>query len=146
MDMKIREAREMAGLAQNELAAKIGVAPNTLHGYESGKHDPRSDMLIKIAKACGVTVDFLLGLDTKKPPAKNTLAVTDIEHELIENFRLCTEDDQVAIRQIVARVAAAAAPAVQEEQESVDERILRGLEDYLDNSDLPAGPQASKEA
>lgn len=65
MKFRIKEARESIGLSQKELAQKIGVAPNTFHGYESGKHDPKSDMLIKIANVCGVTVDFLLGRNDK---------------------------------------------------------------------------------
>lgn len=73
MEFRIREAREKAGYSQKELAQIIGVAQNTFHGYESGKHDPKSDLLIKIAQACDVTVDFLLGCDvadeTKNPPS-----------------------------------------------------------------------------
>lgn len=69
MKFKIKEARESAGYTQKELAAIIGVAPNTFHGYESGKHDPKSDYLQKIASACDVTVDFLLGI-TDAPNAK----------------------------------------------------------------------------
>lgn len=70
MKFKIKEAREKANLTQTELAARIGVAPNTFCGYENGLHDPKSKLLVKIAAECGTTVDFLLGLDeTKKSPA-----------------------------------------------------------------------------
>ena len=66
MKFQIKEARELAGLSQKELAEKIGVAPNTFHGYESGKHDPKSNLLADIARVCGVSVDFLLGLEEKE--------------------------------------------------------------------------------
>lgn len=66
MKFHIKEARELAGLSQKELAEKIGVAPNTFHGYESGKHDPKSNLLADIARVCGVSVDFLLGLEEKE--------------------------------------------------------------------------------
>lgn len=70
MKFKIKEAREKANLTQTELAARIGVAPNTFCGYENGLHDPKPKLLVKIAAECGTTVDFLLGLDeTKKSPA-----------------------------------------------------------------------------
>lgn len=78
MRLFIQEARERAGYSQKELADIVGVAANTFHGYESGKHDPKSDMLIKIAKACGVTVDFLLGYDPtedEKSPGLSTEAM-----------------------------------------------------------------------
>lgn len=73
MELHIKEAREGVGYSQKELAQIIGVAQNTFHGYESGKHDPKSDLLIKIAEACGVSVDFLLGREQmeqqKTPPS-----------------------------------------------------------------------------
>ena len=62
MKFQIKEARERAGFSQRELAEIIGVAPNTFHGYESGKHAPTSHLIAKIAQACGTTVDYLLGI------------------------------------------------------------------------------------
>ena len=69
MKFQIKEAREYAGLSQKDLAERIGVAPNTFHGYESGKHDPKSELLVDIARVCGVSVDFLLGITKEKAPA-----------------------------------------------------------------------------
>jgi len=43
------------------LAEKLGINGVTLSGYENGKHDPKSDTLVKIAQICDVTVDYLLG-------------------------------------------------------------------------------------
>ena len=63
MEFQIRKAREKAGFSQKELAEIVGVKPTTFNGYESGKHDPKSDLLVKIANACGVTVDYLLDVD-----------------------------------------------------------------------------------
>ena len=68
MQFQIKEARERTGLSQKELAEKIGVAPNTFHGYESGKHDPKSNLLADIARVCGVSVDFLLGIEKENTP------------------------------------------------------------------------------
>lgn len=62
MKSRIVLAREYAKLNQKELAKILGISPSTLNGYERGNHDPKSDGLIKIAKACNVTTDFLLGL------------------------------------------------------------------------------------
>lgn len=69
MDFKIKEARQLAGISQKELAARIGISPGTLSGYETGAHDPKSDSLLRIADICGVTVDFLLGRIPEKNPA-----------------------------------------------------------------------------
>ena len=51
MEFQIRKAREKAGFSQKELAEIVGVKPTTFNGYESGKHDPKSDLLVKIANA-----------------------------------------------------------------------------------------------
>ena len=65
MFFRIREAREKAGMTQAQLAEILGINNVTLSGYETGKHDPKSDTLVQIALACGVTTDFLLGRDIK---------------------------------------------------------------------------------
>lgn len=85
MNFKIKEARQLAGINQKELAKIIGVSAGTLSDYENGNHDPKSDCLAKIADACGVTVDFLLGRETKKSP-------TPSEDSAGENGKLGRED------------------------------------------------------
>lgn len=67
MKFNIRSARERAGLTQADLAAKLGVNPVTLSGYETGKHDPKSDILVLIAQICNVSVDYLLGRNVDSP-------------------------------------------------------------------------------
>jgi transcriptional regulator with XRE-family HTH domain len=60
MTFRIKEAREAAGLSQAQLAEYLGINATTLSGYETGRHDPKSDTLIMIAKVCCTTVDYLL--------------------------------------------------------------------------------------
>ena len=91
MDFKIKEARKLANLSQTELAERIGVARNTLSGYENGQHDPKSDVLKLIAEACGVTVDFLLGVNEEKPSAETSEELLDME--LIERLTSLTEEE-----------------------------------------------------
>ncbi len=63
MKFRIREARQAANLTQRELAEMLGIKDATLSGYEIGAHDPKSNTLIEIARICGTTVDYLLGID-----------------------------------------------------------------------------------
>lgn len=107
MEFRIKEARENAGYSQKELAKIIGVAQNTLHGYESGKHDPKSDLLIEIAKACRVTTDFLLGHEskndfegTKNPKNLSKEAQARIENH-IEKYRLLDQYGQEAVDSVL---------------------------------------------
>lgn len=85
MRFYIKEAREMAGFSQKELAEIVGVAPNTFHGYESGKHDPKSDLLVKIANACHVSVDFLLGIHSKESK-KKAPAISDGAMQIAKDY------------------------------------------------------------
>ena len=69
MRLFIKEAREKVGLSQKSLAEMLGIPANTFNGYETGKHDPKSELLIRIAKCCDCTTDFLLGLPEKQNSA-----------------------------------------------------------------------------
>ncbi len=52
----VKKAREHAGLTQQELAQKLYVNPNTVAGWEQGRHQPTLDCLEEIASICGVVV------------------------------------------------------------------------------------------
>ena len=58
--MSFSVAREKAGLSQTEVAKALGVNQASVSYWESGKTQPRSAQLPKIAKLYGVTVDELL--------------------------------------------------------------------------------------
>ncbi|ARK32182.1 helix-turn-helix domain-containing protein [Halalkalibacter krulwichiae] len=63
---RIKYLRDRSGLAQKYVAEKIGVKNNTLSGYESGRREPDSETLRKLADFFEVTTDYLLGR-TDKP-------------------------------------------------------------------------------
>lgn len=48
-------------MTQTEFASKFGATRDQLKGWLSGAGEPKTDMLNKIAQACGVTADYLLG-------------------------------------------------------------------------------------
>ena len=98
MRLYIKEAREQAGYSQKELAEMVGVAPNTFHGYESGKHDPKSDLLLKIANACGVSVDFLLGKTTCNNRFTHSLENARIAQMISEDIKKATSVSDAAMQ------------------------------------------------
>ena len=57
----LRQLREAAGLSVRELARQIGGSPTNVSYWERSGQIPRSDVLMPIAKALGVTVHDLLG-------------------------------------------------------------------------------------
>lgn len=97
MRFYIKEAREQAGFSQRELAEIVGVAPNTFHGYESGKHDPKSDLLVKIANTCHVSVDFLLGIHNKEAKRITPLYSSEAM-KLAKDFDTLDSHGQSAVR------------------------------------------------
>ena len=59
--LKIRAARENAGLSIRALAEKTGLSTATIQYAEAGKRVPQVETLEKIANACGVSVLELQG-------------------------------------------------------------------------------------
>lgn len=62
----LKKLREAAGLTQRELAAQIGEIHSNVNYWENSGNLPRSDVLIPMAKALGVSVEVLLG----EPPRR----------------------------------------------------------------------------
>ena len=59
---RIKYARKQAGLTQEQLAKKCGIATITVGQYERDKRQPSIDMLFDLAEKLGISVQFLLGI------------------------------------------------------------------------------------
>jgi len=58
---KLRKLREGKGLKQNEAATALGLSNVNLNRYETDKHDPDLDTIIKLSNFYDVSTDYLLG-------------------------------------------------------------------------------------
>ncbi len=58
---RIRELREDRDLRQIDVANATGIDQKTLSNYETGKTNPDSYSIVKLAKFFEVTTDYLLG-------------------------------------------------------------------------------------
>lgn len=58
---RLKALREAAGLSQRQLARQIGQDQSNIRYWEQSGNFPRSDVLIPMAQALGVTVEELLG-------------------------------------------------------------------------------------
>lgn len=61
--MTMSYARRRAGLLQRQVADALNVSLGTVAMWDTGRNKPRADMLPKIAKLYGCTVDELLRED-----------------------------------------------------------------------------------
>ena len=63
---RLREARVESGLNQKEASIVLGIPVSTLARYEQAVTDVTGDAVAKMAKAYGVTADWILGLSDFK--------------------------------------------------------------------------------
>jgi transcriptional regulator with XRE-family HTH domain len=70
--IRLAKFRKTAGMSQQELADRIGVAQPVISRYEKGQRKLYDDMLAELAKALGVTPNDILGIT----PSKNVNAET----------------------------------------------------------------------
>lgn len=61
MRNRIKDLREDANLKQAELAQATGIDQRTISNYETGKTNPDSYALIKLADFFQVSIDYLVG-------------------------------------------------------------------------------------
>lgn len=68
--MRLKEAREAAGLTQVALGEIVGVEQHTISQWESGHRTPRADKLPLLAKVLGCTIDELFAPNQKAASAR----------------------------------------------------------------------------
>ncbi|MCP4162095.1 MAG: helix-turn-helix transcriptional regulator [Deltaproteobacteria bacterium] len=67
---KLRQLRKEKEWSQDELSARIGIDGRHISRYENGKFMPSADVIVKIAQAFNVSIDYLLFEDSPKAPLK----------------------------------------------------------------------------
>lgn len=63
MKNKIRIARAILDISQEELANRVGVSRQTINAMEANKYAPSTILALKIARECNQTVEELFQLD-----------------------------------------------------------------------------------
>ena len=61
--MRLRAARQRAGLNRKQLCAAARVNAGSVRKWELGEMAPRADSLKRLCRALDVSADWLLGLD-----------------------------------------------------------------------------------
>ena len=63
---RIKSTREKTGITQKALAEMVEVSPAAINQFEKGQKKPSSELLASIARALGVSTDYLLGASKKE--------------------------------------------------------------------------------
>ncbi len=99
---RLKGLRKQKGWAQKELAGRVGIRFQQLNKYESGLNTPPADMLVKLADALGVTVDYLL---TGNPVEDSPLASSRLFRRFKMLEALNADDQETVIKVIDALIA-----------------------------------------
>lgn len=105
VEVRIQEIRKSKGIKQKELAAKLGIAANTLSQYETGNREPDLETIKRIALILEVTVDELLGAKIKTRPQ----AGDGLSREALEIARLF-DSAAKELKETVSNVLTAGVP------------------------------------
>ena len=88
MENRLRALREDRDLKQSDVAAATGIDQRTLSNYETGKTNPDSFALVKLADFFGVSIDYILcrtgvNLETHK----QAIGAVDIAIHILEDIK-----------------------------------------------------------
>ena len=62
-NLKLKSARALKDLSQDDLAKAVGVSRQTINAIEKGDYNPSINLCIAICKALGVTLNDLFWVD-----------------------------------------------------------------------------------
>ena len=83
---RLSSLRKAAGITQTALAAEVGISQRMMAYYESPTAYPPANLLPEFARALGVSVEALLGVETAKRRAKATDTRMQRRLQQIENL------------------------------------------------------------
>ena len=89
--MQLKQLRTSKKLLQKDVAALLGIDRTTYAKYESGASEPNYETLLKLAEIFGVSTDYILGRDEKKPAAETD---NGREKEFVQLFEKLTPEQQ----------------------------------------------------
>ena len=122
---RVREARSLAGIQQGALADKLGIASGHLTKLENGQDSLNAWQIRRVATACKVTTDFLLGHSEESELGEQS----DTVRELLIQMGIASEEVRAkdVVENIRIKYALNAAKSLSDLQISV----IQELEDAM---------------
>jgi len=91
---KIQQAREEAGLTQDELASRLGITQAALSNYELGKRRLHLANLDKIAKELSKPIGFFIEESKSAPDPREEALLDESISEMISLWYQMPEDER----------------------------------------------------
>ena len=75
---RLKENRKRYGYSQKQVAAKLGLSPSIVSGYETGERTPSTEVLLSLSYLYHYSLDYLVGKQTQEQPCVlDTSGLTD---------------------------------------------------------------------
>lgn len=86
---RIKEARERAGLTQEELAKRVGVTGSAITNYEKETSHPKEAIMYALIDELGVDANYLFQdcVKIKQSPSTTEIVPEECDVELVEYLR-----------------------------------------------------------
>jgi len=88
-------------MSQTELAKSAGVSQTTVTAWETGKAEPSSSAVAKLADIFNVTTDYLLGRPNKHETKKDDVELSDDDVIMTWLGKPLSDEDRELIRRIM---------------------------------------------
>jgi len=98
---RLKEARQLRGLTQIELADRMGVVGSTISGYEIGRSEPDIAQLSQLMQILGVDANYLLQDEMAAYTSVSSSVLSIDEAELIQLYRAMNPAGQSAVMSTV---------------------------------------------
>lgn len=95
---KIKQLRKEQGWGQDELAQKVATVAPQISRYENGKIVPSTEMIVKLAEAFDVSIDYLLVEGALRRPLSPVPAGRIADR--IDDLEKLPEEDQATLLRV----------------------------------------------
>ncbi|EJV75613.1 transcriptional regulator [Bacillus mycoides] len=90
---RLKELRSKKNISATALGKVLGIAQTTISNWENSGAEPNYEMLVKISRFFGVSVDYLIGNDHDS----NKNEINRLAKELYEDLNSVSEDERQEI-------------------------------------------------
>lgn len=101
LNERINDELEYQGLSRTDLARLSGIGESTIRGWKTT--EPKAVMLLAVAKALNVSIEYLLTGADSETEKKSTIKdfVTEEEFEYLIKYRNLPAHDKVMMKKII---------------------------------------------